>query len=462
MEYCERVIFIFSRIYYLMDDRSEAVMEQHKFNFNKLNLYINPNMKGFGKSPTLAINELSYELEQERKKVYKFGFGQSPFPVPDFMVEELKSYAKEKDYLPVDGLPALREAVAKFYREVKGLDVDKSQVLIAPGSKQLLFLIQFVLNAELLIPVPCWVTYIPQARMLGRRIHTFQTTAENNWQLDPNEFEEYLKNHDDSPKLLLLNYFNNPTGSEAHEETLMEIARIAREYGVIVVSDEIYDRLTFTDHYYSIVRYYPEGTIISGGLSKWAGAGGWRLGTFIFPKELKEIQMACAVLASETYSCVAAPIQYAAVAAYNDREQLNQYIAKSNRVLKTISTFCTNQLKAAGVKVNPAAGGFYIFIDFEKYRQKLLQKGIRTSNELMSTILQESGVAMLPGTAFGMPLDSLTARLAFVNFNGGYALEKIDEFDTYQSNEDFIKDIAPDVYNGILALVNWLDQFNEA
>lgn len=428
-----------------------------KFDLNHLENYLNPQVKGFEKSPTLAINELSTLLEKEGKTVYRFGFGQSPFPVPDFMVKELQNYAQEKDYLPVEGLPELREAVAKFYREVKGYaDITADEVLIAPGSKQLLFLIQFVLNAELLIPVPCWVTYIPQARLLGRKFHTFPTDADSNWELDPEVLEEYLLQNPDSPKLLLLNYYNNPTGTEAMVDNLERIAEVAKRHGVIIVSDEIYDRLTFTDSYCSIAQLYPEGTIISGGLSKWAGAGGWRLGTFIFPKQLKEIQKACAVLASETYSCVAAPIQYAAIAAYEKRTEMTKFIAKSTKILKIISSYCTMKLRQAGIRVNPAAGAFYLFIDFEKQRQKLLKKGIKTSPELMAAILSEAGVALLPGTAFGMPPESLTARLAYVNFNGAHALEKLPEYVEYDNDREFMMEIAPKVVKGIDALVQWV------
>ncbi len=428
-----------------------------KYDFDHLSNYLNPHMKGFEKSPTLAINELSREMEMQGMKVYRFGFGQSPFPVPNFMVKELQNYAKEKDYLPVEGLPELREAVANFYREVKGIEVEWNQVLIAPGSKQLLFLIQFVLNAELLIPVPCWVTYIPQAKLLGRQVHTFMTSADNNWELDPFELEEYLQSTPNTPKLLLLNYYNNPTGTEAHAKNLMKIAEIARKYGVVVVSDEIYDRLTFTDNYSSIVKYYPEGTIISSGLSKWAGAGGWRLGTFIFPKRLGEIQRACAVLASETYSCVAAPIQYAGVAAYNDRDRIHKYISKSVKILKLISSYCSMKLVQAGIRVNPSAGAFYLFIDFEKLRDKLLAKGVHTSIELTHTLLQETGVALLPGTAFGMPPESLTARLAYVDFNGAHALEMLGNYLEYDSDKDFLMEIAPNVVEGIDALTEWVE-----
>ncbi len=428
-----------------------------KYDLDHLENNLNPHMKGFEKSPTLAINELSIQLESEGKTVYRFGFGQSPFPVPDFMVKELQNYAKEKDYLPVEGLWELREAVAKFYREAKGYgDITADEVLIAPGSKQLLFLIQFVLNAELLIPVPCWVTYIPQAKLLGRRFHAFPTNADSNWELDPDLLEEYLIQHPDTPKLLLLNYYNNPTGTEAMVDNLQRIAEITRKYGVIVVSDEIYDQLTFTDDYCSIAQYYPEGTIISSGLSKWAGAGGWRLGTFIFPKQLKEIQKACAVLASETYSCVAAPIQYAAISAYTNRKQMKKFISKSTKILKIISSYCTMRLRQAGIKVNPAAGAFYLFIDFEKFRPKLKQRGIETSPQLMATLLADSGVALLPGTAFGMPSESLTARLAYVNFNGAHALEKLSEYFDYVSDREFLLEIAPNVVKGIDALVDWV------
>ena len=113
--------------------------------------------------------------------------------------------------------------------------------------------------------------------------------------------------------MLILNSPNNPTGQVC--ENLEEISNVVNKYNLIILSDEIYSELTFTNNYKSISNFCPEKTIISTGLSKWCGAGGWRLGYFIVPEGLNNIKKIINVLASETFSAVSAPIQYAAIKA---------------------------------------------------------------------------------------------------------------------------------------------------
>lgn len=115
---------------------------------------LNLNVRGLPLSATLHINELSNRIKQEGKKVYKLGLGQSPFPVPYAVVEELRANAHQKDYLEVKGLPALREAVAEYHSRRNGIERSANDVLIGPGSKELMFLLQFVYYGDLVIPAP--------------------------------------------------------------------------------------------------------------------------------------------------------------------------------------------------------------------------------------------------------------------------------------------------------------------
>ena len=115
---------------------------------------LNLNIRGLKKSATLEINEKSRQLEREGKKIYKLGFGQSPFPVPAPVVESLRQHAAEKDYLAVQGLPALREAVAASWHRKQGLNCTAEDILIGPGSKELLFILQLVYYGDLVIPTP--------------------------------------------------------------------------------------------------------------------------------------------------------------------------------------------------------------------------------------------------------------------------------------------------------------------
>ncbi len=131
---------------------------------------LNPAVKDLGHSATLAINERCQRMLEEGREVIRLGFGQSPFPVPEVVVDELRRQARRKAYLPVQGLPELRDAVAGYLERTEGLSYSAEQVLIGPGTKELMFLLQFVCEAELLLPSPSWVSYAPQAGITGRPV----------------------------------------------------------------------------------------------------------------------------------------------------------------------------------------------------------------------------------------------------------------------------------------------------
>ena len=273
-------------------------------------------VKDLKPSSTLAINETSKKLEQQGKKIFKFGFGQSPFKVPEDVVEELKSNAYQNKYLPMQGLEELREAVAKYSSKKKNYNYKSNNVIIGPGSKELMFLLHVIFDGEIILPAPSWVSYAPQAILGRNKIQILQTERENNWFPTGAQIEKIISKDKDKNYLLFLNSPNNPSGQVCNK--LEEISEIAKKYNLIILSDEIYSELTFSKNFKSISSYCPEKTIISTGLSKWCGAGGWRLGYFIIPDELNNIKNMINVLASETFSAVSAPIQYAAIKAYEN------------------------------------------------------------------------------------------------------------------------------------------------
>ena len=252
---------------------------------------LNLNLRGMEQSATLAINERSLLLREKGKTVYAMGLGQSPFPVPDSVVEALRLAASEKDYLPVKGLPALREAVADFHRDREQIDAHPDGVIIGPGSKELMFLLQLAFYGEIIVTSPCWVSYLPQARIIGRTVSVIPRSFEQGWKLTAEQLTETLERQADDyrPRLLVLNYPGNPTGQTYTANELEHIAEVARRFEVIVLSDEIYGQLHHRGEHVSIARFYPEGTIVSSGLSKWCGAGGWRLGYFVFPDSLSSL-----------------------------------------------------------------------------------------------------------------------------------------------------------------------------
>jgi aspartate aminotransferase len=419
---------------------------------------LNPNVRGMGQSATLAINEHSLRLRREGREIIRLGLGQSPFPVPPVVVDELRRHAHRKAYLPVKGLPELREAVAQYYRRTEGLAYSAEHVLIGPGTKELMFLVQLVYDGDLVIPAPSWVSYAPQARIIGRRVRWLPTDLDSGLGVTAEELELLCREDPKRPRLLIMNYPSNPTGATYCRQQLEAIAAVAKKYSVLVLSDEIYSGLHFTGEHVSIARFYPEGTIVSNGLSKWCGAGGWRVGAFVFPRTLLWLLDAMAAVASETYTSVSAPVQYAAVAAFSGGPEIEAYLARTRRILKSLMSYSWRQLQQAGGRLCKPKGGFYVFPCFDELRQSLSRdRGIDTSPALCWQLLQDTGVAMLPGSAFGRSPRELALRIACVDFDGGAALKAIAKLPgTGDPDEAFLREFCQPSLRGIERLCNWL------
>lgn len=422
------------------------------------NVNISLNIRGLSQSSTLAINERSAQLERAGRKVYRMGLGQSPFPVPDAVIDALKANAHRKDYLPVRGLETLREAVAAYHRTAQGIERTAEDVLIGPGSKELLFILQLCFYGDLLVPSPSWVSYAPQAAIAGRQHRWIDTRREDGWRLTPEALEAICRDDPDRPRILILNYPSNPLGVTYGADQLQALAGVARRYGLVVLSDEIYGELHHSGEHVSIARWYPEGTIISGGLSKWAGAGGWRLGTFLFPPELRGVLDAMAVVASESFTSVSAPIQHAAITAFETGADIRHYLRGSRRVLRQIGPAIAARLRAAGCRLDDPEGGFYLFPDLSALRERLAARGIHDARLLCERLLEDTGVAVLPGSDFGRSPAELSLRLAYVNFDGAAALagaEALDEAATQDA--DFIGEYCADSMAGVERMARWFE-----
>ncbi|PLX69872.1 MAG: aspartate aminotransferase [Denitrovibrio sp.] len=418
---------------------------------------LNLNVRGLPLSATLAINELSNSLRQQGKRIYKLGLGQSPFPVPQSVVDELKNNAHQKDYLPVRGLPALQDAVCEYYQKSQGLTFQPKNILIGPGSKELMFLIQLVYYGDLVIPTPSWVSYAPQAHIVGHHVRWLNTLEENDWLLMPEELENLCKEDPNKPRLIILNYPNNPTGGTYTVDQLKHLAEVARKYKVVMLSDEIYGETNHKGDHVSIAKFYPEGTVVSSGLSKWCGAGGWRLGTFAFPESLEWLLSSMASVASETFTSTSAPIQYAAVRAFKLGIDIERYLWNSRKILRQLGGLMYKILTQADVCVAEPKGGFYMFPNFENYREILKGKQISNSEQLCQRLLNDIGVAILPGTAFGRPLNELTARLSYVDFDGAKALSALEtKPKDYEPDEEFIRQYCGNNIEAMEKTVEWL------
>ncbi len=404
---------------------------------------IKKNILKLKESSTLAINEKSKELIKVGKKIYRFGFGQSPFQIPEKIVEALRLNASKKEYLPIQGLPELREKISNYLFNRTGVKYPKENILITPGSKEAMLLMHVTFNGEILTPAPSWVSYEPQAEIGRNKVHWLETSKVNNWFPTAKELENKLKKISKKKNIILiLNSPNNPSGAIC--ENFEEIAKIAKKYNLIILSDEIYTDLSFDNKYQSISKYYPDHTFISGGLSKWCGAGGWRLGFLAVPNGSKEFMNSLKSLASESYSTVNTPTQFAAVEAYNG--DYEDYKLKVRAILNAVGTFVYNNLKSNKILINPPQGAFYLMPEFKN-------KKFKSSSQLCEAILHDTGVAMLPGSDFGFKPNKMLTRLSYTDFDGVQFFKKVTDYKSI--SEEMIKKYAPNVVEGTAKLSNW-------
>ena len=393
-------------------------------------------------SATLAINEESNKLKQSGKKVYKFGFGQSPFPVPESIVSALKNNANQNTYLPMQGLEELRSAIANYLNKNNNNDFNKEDIVIGPGTKELMFLTQIIFKGEVLLPSPSWVSYQPQAFIANNKVHWIYTTSNSNWFPTAKQLEDKIKSIKSKNLLLFINSPNNPSGTVCNN--LQEIAEVAKKYKLIILSDEIYSQLTFNGQYKSISNFYPEGTIVSTGLSKWCGAGGWRLGFFAIPNQLKDLKNSLKILCSESFTSVSAPIQYAAVEAYKGDH--SAYLNAVKKILSFTGNYVYENLKSNVINITKSEGGFYLFPEFTNAK-------FSSSSEMCKDILNKTGVVLLPGSDFGLNSKKMIARLSYTDFDGSNFLKntlsskKLDKAD--------LKKYAPNIVEGVSRLREW-------
>ncbi len=419
----------------------------------------------FELSPTLAVNELVVKKRAAGEEILHMGFGESPFPVPPRLAEALKNNTQHKQYLPTAGLPELRQAVAGYYAEKVGVDTSKYDVLIAPGSKLIIYSLQMAVEGDLIMPVPSWVSYAPQAYMLGRSVIKLPTTQdEQGMHIDPAGLRTLI--HDArkaglNPSKILLNYPSNPTGLSIPEEELKAIAKVCVEEDVLIISDEIYGFVNSGREYQTISKYAPDHTAISSGLSKHLSLGGWRIGICFIPKAIPGMFARMTNIASELWSCVPAPIQVAAIEAYKAYDDIESHIDACSELHRHMNRFLSAKLQEVGVKAPTPQGAFYNYPNFGAFRDALKNVGIETSKDLANVLLEKYNLSSLPGVAFGAEPEELTLRLSGCDYDGEAVLNQFlalrAENPNYVLDEAFIKTHAPRVFKAALVFKQFIN-----
>ncbi|MBE3519546.1 MAG: pyridoxal phosphate-dependent aminotransferase [Firmicutes bacterium] len=381
---------------------------------------ISERARAIGASPTLALDARTKELQKQGVDVVNFGVGEPDFDTPDHIKEAAIQAIRQgfTKYTPSSGIPELREACARKFREENGLDYKPDQILISVGAKHSIYNAIMVLcepGDEALIPVPYWVSYPEMVKLAGAKPVYIQTTAETGFKVTPEMLSRAITPR---TRVLILNSPSNPTGAVYTRKELSDIAEICLKHGIWVISDEIYEKLIYEGEHVSFASLSPELlniTITVNGVSKAYAMTGWRIGYAGGPKEVIK---AMGDLQSHATSNPTSISQKAALAALTGPteplERMRQEFKKRRDYI------VERAAKMPGFRCQIPNGAFYIYPDVSGLIGKSLGARVITSSSVLAEILLEKArIAVVPGEAFGTS--------ANLRFSYATSMERIKE-----------------------------------
>jgi aspartate aminotransferase len=340
----------------------------------------------------LSVYARAKELEREGRSIIHLELGEPDFHPSASVNNALKQAVDEgKDrYCAVAGVMALREAIAAYLKDTRQLTVSPENIVIAPGCKIALFMAMMALidpGDEILYPDPGFPGYSSITLGLGGVAVPFELSERNHLQPDPDEIAAKITPR---TKILITNSPGNPTGTVYTDEVQRRLAELAVKHDLLVLSDEIYARVIYGGQYISLMNYpgMEERTLIIDGFSKSFSMTGWRLGyTVAPPRVVPALQM----LAVNSYTCVAEFSQYAAIEALRDREGTTARMVRE--FAKRREQFVADLNRVPGFRCLPPEGAFYAWVN-------IVETGM-SAEELCRIMLEDAGVAAIPGAAFG-------------------------------------------------------------
>jgi aspartate aminotransferase len=368
-------------------------------------------------SATLATNERVQARIAAGAPVLHLAFGEAGLPVLPSVAARLGAAAGANGYGPVAGSPAVRQAVAGYF-ERRGLPTSADRVLVAPGSKALLYALLTVLPGDVVLPRPSWVSYAAQAALAGKRVIEVPIAEQAGGVPDPDALRarvQTARQHGHEPAILVLTLPDNPTGTVASPPLVEAVCDVAREHGLLIVCDEIYRDLAHEpEALLSPAALLPESVFVTNGLSKSMALGGWRIGFCRLPDGPLGAEAAGALggVASEVWSSLAAPMQHAAAYVLAEPDEVREHVARSRRLHRLVTTAAHEQVIAAGALCRPPSGAFYLYPDLEPLRPALAPRGVSTGAQLATLLLEHHDVAVLEGEAFGDDPGALRFRMA--------------------------------------------------
>ena len=345
-------------------------------------------------SLTLSVTNQAKAMKARGEEVYGLAGGEPDQDTPDFIKQAaIDALAQGKTkYTPAAGIPELREAIANKLKEDNGIEYDPRQIVVNSGAKQSCFnaiLAVVEEGDEVIIPSPYCVSYPEMVRLAGGVPVLVETTAENNWKITPEQFEENMSG---LTKMIIINSPGNPTGSVYSAEELLAIGEVALYEDIIILSDEIYEHLVYGETKHTSIASLSKDlynlTITVNGFSKAYSMTGWRIGYTAAPTELAG---AMSRIQGHTTSNATSFAQYGAVAALDGGKD---FIKDLNAEYDVRRQFVLARLNVIpNIKVTEPQGAFYFLVDTE-------QLGLKSVN-LCDKLLNRYRVAAVPGIAFG-------------------------------------------------------------
>jgi aspartate/methionine/tyrosine aminotransferase len=369
-------------------------------------------MSRLGTETAFEVLARAGELEKEGRDIIHLEIGQPDFQTPDYIIDA--AYKAMKDgftgYGPSAGLPQARERYAQYLNDTRGTDYKASEIVITPGAKPILFFSILALvneGDEVICPNPGFPIYESVTEFVGATAVASPLREDREFRLDPAELASLVT---EKTKLIIINSPHNPTGSMLTMEDLEAIAEVAIKNNVMVLSDEPYSKMVYDGEFHSIAEVdgMRDLTILLEGFSKTYAMTGWRLGYAAMRQDLAD---QIAKLQTNSNSCTASFIQMAGIAAYDGPQGESDAMMKSFQERRDIMVDGLNTLP--GVSCLSPAGAFYVF-------PNITGTGI-DSRELAKRCLEEAGVAVLSGTAFGSYGDG------YLRLSSANSVENINE-----------------------------------
>jgi aspartate aminotransferase len=371
----------------------------------------------FAESPTLATDKLINARIAAGESVLHLAFGEAGLPVVAEAAQGLMDGAYVNGYGPVAGSAAARSAVAGYWNR-RELPTQPDSVILAPGSKAILYALLMVISGDVILPQPSWVSYGAQALIAGHEVVWVPTPPEVGGIPDPGLLDAAIRSAQARGRrvgCLIVTLPDNPTGTLASRDLVEAVCRVADDHGVGVISDEIYRDLAYQpEAFHSPAHCLPARTVVTTGLSKSVALGGWRIGVARFPESAwgETLRDDVVALASELWSSLAAPMQLVATRIFGEPTRVVEHIAASRRLHRSVALAAHHLFVEAGARCRLPQGAFYLYPDFAPIRAQLQGLGVASSAGLADYLLSQRGVAVLAGTAFGDDPSALRFRAA--------------------------------------------------